>query len=198
MFRSVEQIQTVGLLKMRDTQFFACIKSIGYNHQPKHIEKTVCLSFLANRWFVSVQPIGTLIGDSFSQLSLAILNRFVLRNKLFRNILKILVLIDNLRFLFCLFCLLLIFAILFCLFRWIDLVLFSFWFASLFGQIYFVSFVSSVLFCFVLFGLFCLFVLLHFFFIKIVFNEKIKHEESEKHRHEIIYTLFKAIGHNNS
>ena len=52
----------------------------------------------------------------------------VQRNKLFRNDLKIVVLFDNLRVLFCLFCLLLIFAILFCLFRWIYFVSFSFWF----------------------------------------------------------------------
>ena len=34
-FRSVQPIQTVRLVKMRDTQFFACIKSIGYKHQSK-------------------------------------------------------------------------------------------------------------------------------------------------------------------
>ena len=54
-FRWVQLIQTVGLLKMKGTHFFACIKSIGYNHQSKHIEKTACLSFLTNRRFESIE-----------------------------------------------------------------------------------------------------------------------------------------------
>ena len=49
------------------------------------------------------------------------------------------------------FCLLLIFAILFCLFRWIDFVLFSFWFTCfVWSNLLFILF---VLFCFVRFFL---------------------------------------------
>ena len=106
---------------------------------------------------------------------------------------KFLVSFDNLRVLFSLFYLLLIFYFV----CFVELIFISFCIACFVLSNLFCFF---WLFCFVLFGLLCLFVLLIFSSFKCqenVSNEQIYHEESENHGHKTQETLLKAIGQNN-
>ena len=59
-FRSVEQIQPVGLFKMQNTQFLECILIDVYSQYFLYMRKTAYPWVLTNRRVKSVQPIGAI------------------------------------------------------------------------------------------------------------------------------------------